>query len=122
MQGNYIKLVDETIMRVENILNDIREIECANIGGTCLHKISFDNISFVPLTHEVLDKCQQFDKKDNFIFVYEDSFKFRWLSSYNYFYVTTLANTDYITKIEFVHELQNFIASVRKSTELIVNF
>lgn len=41
-----------------------------------------------------------------------DRFKFLWLEKYKYWYVVDKGSLMYVTKIEFVHELQNFFQSV----------
>lgn len=49
-----------------------------------------------------------------------DRFRFSWKDSYKYWYVTDYNTGTYITKIEFVHELQNFFMFVN-GQELEVN-
>lgn len=64
----------------------------------------------IPLTEELLlKKCKGFTNHTNQIFVYDSRFKFAWIPQYKYYYVTTLEASIYLTKIEFLHELQNFI-------------
>lgn len=49
---------------------------------------------------------ESIDSKE--IIVY-DRFLFIWKPSYKYWYVVTRGHMEYLTKIEFVHEYQNFI-------------
>ncbi len=65
----------------------------------------------IPLTEELLINFGNVKKtKLNDLNVLEvfERFIFIWKNEYSYWYVITKSN-DYLTKIEFVHEYQNFI-------------
>ena len=119
MQGNWVMLP-----HFDNHIAQVREIKPHGIWVDIKGEQQFAGLSEfvgVPLTPEVLDKCPQLVVMDGLgNFSYDDCFRFTWKPQYNYFYVQSYACRDYITKIEFVHELQNFI-SVVHNTELIVN-
>ena len=61
----------------------------------------------IPLTEEWLLKLKA-SKIDNDNFYY-DRFKLIWKPSYKYWYVVDYMTSTYLTKIEFVHEWQNFV-------------
>lgn len=56
-------------------------------------------------TEEEIGKSVRFP---NEITIY-DRFLFIWKEQYKYWYVVTAYHKEYLTKIEFVHEYQNFI-------------
>ena len=64
----------------------------------------------IPLTEERLLKLGNAEKKrfPDEVDVY-DRFRFIWKDAYKYWYVVTIKSKEYLTKIEFVHEYQNFI-------------
>lgn len=78
-----------------------------------------DSYKPIPLTEEWLFKFGNV-KKTKVIQVLEvfERFGFIWKDEYGYWYVVTKSG-DYLTKIEFVHEYQNFIFS-STGTELVV--
>ncbi len=67
-----------------------------------------------PLTEEWLrrlhseDEIEKSVRLPNEITIY-DRFLFIWKPEYKYWYVVTAYHKEYLTKIEFVHEYQNFI-------------
>jgi len=71
----------------------------------------------IPLTEEWLLKFhtkEEIEKNTRFpneITIY-DRFLFIWKENYKYWYVITSYHKEYLTKIEFVHEYQNFIFSL----------
>ncbi len=60
----------------------------------------------IPLTDEWLEALGA--ERDHDFYVY-DRFKLLWKKSYNYWYVMDRESLTYLTKIEFVHEWQNFV-------------
>ena len=78
----------------------------------------------IPLTEEWLLKFHSNDEIEksvrfpNEITIY-DRFLFIWKEAYKYWYVVTSNHKEYLTKIEFVHEYQNFIFALT-DTELII--
>ena len=61
----------------------------------------------IPLTEQWLLDFNAIEKAKN-IFYY-DRFRLAWKKSYNYWYVVDRHNFNYLTKIKFVHEWQNFV-------------
>jgi len=59
----------------------------------------------IQLTDEWLEHYGAQRNYDNYIY---DRFIFIWKKSYKYWYVVDLQSNVYLTKIEFVHEWQNF--------------
>lgn len=109
-------------LRIGNLINyKGREIFVTMIGEFGIQSKSNDetiNAKFrtfdlkpIPLTEQWLLDFG-FESKginpDAPIFTY-DRFKFIYKPSYNYWYVVDLYSSTYLTKIEFVHEAQNFI-------------
>lgn len=69
----------------------------------------------IPLTEEWLlkfhrneDEIEKSKRFPNEITIY-DRFLFIWKPEYKYWYVVTAYHKEYLSKIEFVHEYQNFI-------------
>ena len=68
----------------------------------------------IPLTEEWLLKFHNKEEIEksvifpNEITIY-DRFLFIWKENYKYWYVVTAYRKEYLTKIEFVHEYQNFM-------------
>lgn len=73
----------------------------------------------IELSEEILLKCPQ-TKKDGDAIILMDRFRFVWKPQYKYWYVLTKDYFEYLTKIEFVHELQNFVYPL-SGTELEIN-
>ena len=74
-----------------------------------------EGIQPIPLTEEWLlkfhsnkDEIEKSKRFPNKITIY-DRFLFIWKEEYKYWYVITSNHKEYLTKIEFVHEYQNFI-------------
>jgi len=59
----------------------------------------------IPLTQEWLIR---FGAKYNSKFIIHDRFKLMYKEAYNYWYVSDLNSLTYLSKVEFVHEWQNF--------------
>ena len=68
-----------------------------------------EGIQPIPLTEELLLKFGNAEKGifPNEVVIY-DRFIFIWKENYKYWYVVTIEHQEYLTKIEFVHEYQNF--------------
>ena len=68
------------------------------------------DVSDIPLTEEWLLRMGNAVKGrfPNEVNIY-DRFRFIWKENYKYWYVVTIDSKEYLTKIEFVHEYQNFI-------------
>ena len=79
----------------------------------------------IPLTEELMlklhykDDIKKSSRFPNEITIY-DRFLFIWKPEYKYWYVVTSNHKEYLTKIEFVHEYQNFIF-VLTGEELTIN-
>ena len=58
------------------------------------------------------------DKKEDYFEL--DRFRLRWMNPYKYFYVTDVHSGGYFTKLEFVHEWQNFYF-ILQGEELTIN-
>lgn len=84
-------------------------------------KVDFKDFDLFPveLSEEILLKCPQ-TKKDGDAIILMDRFRFVWKPQYKYWYVLTKDYFEYLTKIEFVHELQNFVYPL-SGTELEIN-
>ena len=69
----------------------------------------FEQVPFIykpiPLTEEWMVKSKAKKVANTYIL---DRFLFIWKPEYGYWYVMDLDSLTYLTKIEFVHELQNF--------------
>jgi hypothetical protein len=61
----------------------------------------------VPLTEQLLFDFGAIKKSD--IIIYFDRFRLMWKKDYKYWYVSDKERLTYLTKIEFVHEFQNFV-------------
>lgn len=117
--GNFIGC-DGNILIVEKI--DILN----NIGYSLFEKskgqhVNSGNKYYIPLTEEWLINFgnTEINPLGLGIEVFE-RFIFIWKESYNYWYVVTKESNEYLTKIEFIHEYQNFIFALTQ-TELTLN-
>jgi len=71
--------------------------------------IAFNDFSGMPLTEELLLKCgatKSNSVKESLLY---SRFRLFWKKSYNYWYVVDSTTNVYMTKIEFLHEWQNFV-------------
>lgn len=120
-------------LRIGNILNNNGKI-CELIGMTWQggdqdlssnhdlvfsngdYEVSLRHVSEIPLTEEILLKVG-FEVKPFSLGLTLDRFRFIWKEKYKYWYVVDAYSQSYLTKIEFVHELQNFVF-VMNSQEL----
>lgn len=102
MIGNHIYLTDNTGNRKEIIVNNhtFSDFEI-KLGQT---------YSGIPLTREMLIDfgCDVLAGVD-YDYYYLDRFRLFWKKEYKYWYVQEKESMTYITKIEFVHELQNLL-------------
>ena len=69
------------------------------------------DVSDIPITEEWLWRFgdDQVSEIPPIEVIVQDRFLFIWKEPYHYWYVVTLGSHEYLTKIEFVHEYQNFI-------------
>ena len=103
--------IKEKTLRVEYIRKD------TNLPHRAV--IEIERIKGIPLTEEWLMKLGAI--KSNLGYIYT-RFYLVYLEVYNYYYVTDFETNAYFTKIEFVHEWQNFISIVEgKELELKIN-
>lgn len=75
--------------------------------------LPFDKIERLKLTNNVFKSLDLKFVGVETAFIY-DRFKFIWKPSYNYWYVVDAEDSSYMTKIEDVHELQNFIFEMNR--------
>lgn len=115
-------MIDEKEIRIGNWLTHNHEWnyseftgdfqwECSDwyaLGESTLH---LENVSPIPLTDEWLLKFGG-DIKPYSIGIILDRFRFIWKESYNYWYVLDKDSQSYMTKIEWVHECQNFFKAL----------
>jgi hypothetical protein len=113
--GNYhlYHMVDKLDERKE--WDEICTIDAEDLVWLSLDKGKADkDYKPIPLTEEWLLKLhaeEEIEKSVRFpneITIY-DRFLFIWKQEYKYWYVVTAYHKEYLTKIEFVHEYQNFI-------------
>lgn len=102
--GNNV-LWNDTVVRVDEIVDNGESYEVfflKDLGGNFE---SIEDIEPILLTEEWLLKSGCEKKEDYFIL---ERFRLRHLRPYKYFYVTDVDSSVYFTKLEFVHEWQNF--------------
>lgn len=87
----------------------IHEVECWTICAIDRRTDSMDmDFHPIPLSEEILLRCG-FEIKPFSTGLTLDRFRFIWKPEYKYWYVIDAYSHSYLTKIEFVHELQNFV-------------
>ena len=119
MKANDFRLGNLVYYRIEDPMDERKEWDEIN-------PIDYDDIRCfvqyednseyrpIPLTEELLLKLhsdEEIEKSGRFpneITIY-DRFLFIWKENYKYWYVITSNHKEYLSKIEFVHEYQNFI-------------
>lgn len=77
-----------------------------------IHRFDMGEIQLEPVVLDdfLLERLGA-EKTNNLLFHYE-RFRLNWQEKYKYWYVTDKDSMTYITKIEFVHEWQNFLLFV----------
>lgn len=111
--GNYFHYHIEDEMDERKEYDVLEQIDYDDLR--CLTQYE-DNSEYrpIPLTEEWLvkfhneDEIEKSKRFPNDITIY-DRFLFIWKESYKYWYVVSAYHKEYLTKIEFVHEYQNFI-------------
>jgi hypothetical protein len=89
-------------------------IRFASFFGLCNIETHTDSFKPIPLTKDLILKFHSNDEIEtsvrfpNEITIY-DRFLFIWKEECEFWYVVTADHKEYLTKIEFVHEYQNFI-------------
>lgn len=109
--GNYIHYHIEDSFDERKEWDEVSQIDYDDLRILTEFK---DNPEYkpIPLTKEWLLKLgnvKQSKRFPNEFTVFEDRFLFIWKEAYKYWYVVTRDKKEYLTKIEFVHEYQNFI-------------
>lgn len=106
-------------LRINNWVNSNLTNNYSQASAADIYNINQDQsvVDPIPLTEEILLNCGF--KKFYDIFLY-DRFRFDYKKSYKYWYVTDRETNAYLTKIEFLHELQNFYFALT-GTELKIN-
>jgi hypothetical protein len=100
-------------------------IRFTSFFGLCNIETYPERYKPIPLTEEWLRKFhaeEEIEKSVRFpneITIY-DRFLFIWKEAYKYWYVVTNYHKEYLTKIEFVHEYQNFIYALTNEELTII--
>gem|GEM_PF-3823868 len=119
MIGNYVKEQVLGIVPITEITKHTVWVMSKNMTKNKkveeqFYHLDIENVIPVPLTEEWLlkfhsgDEIEKSGRFPNEITIY-DRFKFIWKEEYKYWYVVTAYHKEYLTKIEFIHEYQNFI-------------
>lgn len=127
--GNYIMIDNELLPEVRKdvcIVSGIQQrkdkyfplsdsvISVSRLNSWVTYNQFNEFINPIPLTEEWFkrfhteDQIEKSVRFPNEITIY-DRFLFIWKPEYKYWYVVTAYHKEYLTKIEFVHEYQNFI-------------
>lgn len=100
--GNKLQKTNGEIFTVSR-LDNTKDVQVTEERG--LLTLGY-NLIGIPLTDEWLEFLGA--ERDHDCYVYR-RFKFLWKPKYKYWYVLDLSSLTYMTKMEFVHEFQNFI-------------
>ena len=119
--GNYHFYHIEDSMDERKEWDEVSQIDYDDLRILTVYK---DNSEYkpIPLTEEWFRKFHSEEEMEksvrfpNEITIY-DRFLFIWKEEYKYWYVVTSYHKEYLAKIEFVHEYQNFIFTLT-GTEL----
>jgi len=117
--GNWI--FDETTERQEQVWG----IKPDRRNHVMVNDTEIEAIQPIPLTEEWLLRLGSeliesgYDEGDVCIYEYS-RFRLMWKSLYNYWYIIESTSEEYLTKIEFVHEWQNFVFAM-DDEELTLN-
>jgi hypothetical protein len=116
LKANEIRLGNKLFYNTEEGL-EVTTIDSVDIKLAEQYNLLFNaNHSPIPITKDMLLKYGgEINRKLPGIKV--DRFRLIWKESYNYWYVIDNKSQTYLTKIEFVHELQNFVF-IMNGTEL----
>lgn len=95
-------------LRIGNYIN---EAICGHVmvsANILVHIEKSDNYSPIELTEDILLGIGA-TKSYNDGELHFDRFRLIWKQSFNYWYVISLNEKAYLTKIEYLHEWQNFV-------------
>ena len=117
--GNYLQLTETSRQELWDCCEVRTESNVGNVDwineneiGICVEGESFEfeinDIEPIPLIEEWLVKSNAKRINDNFQSYILERFILTWKSAYKYWYVMDSESLTYLTKIEFVHEWQNF--------------
>jgi hypothetical protein len=110
MIGNYFTNIIGEVRQVNQILEDSVSWIIPNTDSLAKTTRPISELNPIFLTEELFLKFPKTVKANKFIFdenaIAYDRFRFSYKKSYGYWYVV---EASYITKIQFVHEFQNFI-------------
>ena len=112
-----MKAIELRIGNKVELYGSIATVERFDFNTDAPKGLAIDHGKPIPLTEEWLRKLhteEEIEKSVRFpneITIY-DRFLFIWKPEYKYWYVVTSNHKEYLTKIEFVHEYQNFIFSL----------
>jgi hypothetical protein len=116
--GNYINTdAKDELRTVVEIRHNTVSVKYIRSDTNQPHQsmVEYDRLTPIPLTEDWLLKSGCEKKSDNIFTI--DRFELRWKKAYKYWYVLDAITYNYFTKIEFVHEWQNFYF-VLQGTEL----
>lgn len=74
--------------------------------------VNFIHIKPIQLNEEWLERFNAIKMHANYLGYKYSRFKLIWKESYKYWYVMDWVDETYMTKIEFVHDFQNFIKTM----------
>lgn len=105
--GNYVRLRMHDYNEVDshNEITGLDE-ESPSVNAITFDYLSYDEIQPIPLTEEWLLKFGALKKRTGIFDI--SRFQLIWKENYKYWYVIDKTKQTYLTKIEFVHEFQNF--------------
>ncbi len=114
--GNYVNYIVQDNLDERKEWFEVSIIDAADLA--VLEKNPSDECyQRIPLTEEWLVKLKAIKLDDCFFYT---RFKLFFLPNYGYWYVADAETNCYMTKVEFVHEWQNFVY-VMNDTELTLN-
>ena len=105
-------MIDAKELRIGNYISFGNNIHSVNIikqfeNTNAINELNQDMIKPIPLTEEWLIKTGS-ERIDEETYNY-DRFTLWWKKAYSYWYIVDKDELTYLTKIEFVHEWQNFV-------------
>lgn len=119
-------------LRIGNWINHISfgQVQVHGVNKECIqteykNNIYYDDIidhNSIPLTEELLIKSgsKKHETSQDVILYDFDRFRLIYKKQYNYWYVIDKESACYFTKIEFLHEWQNFVF-INNGYELKIN-
>lgn len=113
--GNFFKF------KSTNSIEAVVDINTYGLKYPTINNVSIKDVEPIQITEDWLLRLGSKKINTNRITFTISRFKLIWREDYKYWYVVDLVSLTYLTKIEFVHEFQNFIKIMDGEELILIN-